>query len=86
MSNYEAVNGSKLIFFFILLTFGRDTTSYRGTLVENVKKVEIQPTLLYNIRGLTCQIWLQGGGQPLTGGSRGQQGEESHQDAGAADH
>jgi hypothetical protein len=45
-SNYEAVIGSKQFFFFIFLTFGRDTTNYRGTLVENVKKVKIQPTLL----------------------------------------
>jgi hypothetical protein len=33
-------------FFFIFLTFGRDTTNYRGTLVENVKKVKHKPTLL----------------------------------------
>jgi hypothetical protein len=32
-------------FFLIFLTFGRDTTNYRGTLVENVKKVKNQPTL-----------------------------------------
>jgi hypothetical protein len=30
----------------IFLTFERDTTNYRGTLVENVKKVKNQPTLL----------------------------------------
>jgi hypothetical protein len=34
--------------FHIPYTFGRDTTNYRGTLVENVKKVKIQPTLLYS--------------------------------------
>jgi hypothetical protein len=28
---------------FIFLTFGRDTTNYRGTLVENVKKSKINP-------------------------------------------
>jgi hypothetical protein len=33
---------------FIFLTFGRDTTNYMGTLVENVRKVKIQPTLLYS--------------------------------------
>jgi hypothetical protein len=38
----------KTKFFFIFLTFGRDTTNCRGTLVENVKKVQIQPTLLYS--------------------------------------
>jgi hypothetical protein len=42
----EAVTGSKQIFVFIFLTFEKDTTIYRGTLVENVKKVKIQPTLL----------------------------------------
>jgi hypothetical protein len=41
-SNYEAVTGSKLIL-FIFLTFGRDTTNYRGTLVENVKKSKFNP-------------------------------------------
>jgi hypothetical protein len=34
----ETVTGSKQIFFLIFFTFERDTTTYRGTLVENVKK------------------------------------------------
>jgi hypothetical protein len=39
--------GQNKICFFMFLIIGRDTTIYRGTLVENVKKVQIQPTLLY---------------------------------------
>jgi hypothetical protein len=35
-------------FFVIFLTFERDTTILRGTLVENVKNVKNQPTLLYS--------------------------------------
>jgi hypothetical protein len=41
-TNYEAVTGSKQKN-FIFLTFGRDTTNYRGMLVENVKKPKINP-------------------------------------------
>jgi hypothetical protein len=35
-------------FFFTFFTFEKDTTNYRGTLVENVKKVKNQPTLLFS--------------------------------------
>jgi hypothetical protein len=41
--NYEEVTGSKQKFLFIFLTFGRDTTNYRDTLVENVKKSKFNP-------------------------------------------
>jgi hypothetical protein len=37
-TNYEAVTRSKQNFFIIFLSFRRDTTNYRGALVENVKK------------------------------------------------
>jgi hypothetical protein len=37
-------------FSFIFPTFLRDTTTLRATLVENVKKVQNQPTLLYTIQ------------------------------------
>jgi hypothetical protein len=40
-NNDEGVTGS--IFFVICLTFVRDTTILRGTLVENVKKSKINP-------------------------------------------
>jgi hypothetical protein len=46
MTNDEAVIGSKKIFFAIIGPFGRYITNPRGTLVENVKKVKNQPTLL----------------------------------------
>jgi hypothetical protein len=46
VTNDEAVTGSKH-FFAIFGTFGRYITNLRGTFVENVKKVENQPTLLY---------------------------------------
>jgi hypothetical protein len=39
-TNDKAVTGSKQFFFFIFLTFERETTNYRGTLVEHVKKVK----------------------------------------------
>jgi hypothetical protein len=42
-TNYEAVTGSKRIFFLIFLTFDRDTANYRGTLVENAKMSKINP-------------------------------------------
>jgi hypothetical protein len=47
-TNDEAVTGSKQ-FFFIFLTFERDTTNYRGTLVESVKKIQqsTHPTVQY---------------------------------------
>jgi hypothetical protein len=41
-TNDETVTGSK-IFFSIFLTFQRETTILRGTLVENVKKSKINP-------------------------------------------
>jgi hypothetical protein len=44
MTNDEEVTGSK-IFFAIFGTFGRYVTKFRGTFVENVKKVQNQPTL-----------------------------------------
>jgi hypothetical protein len=44
-SNYEAVTGQNKIFFHIPY-FWKGLTNYRGTLVENVKKVKIKPTLL----------------------------------------
>jgi hypothetical protein len=43
--NNEVVTGSKPKL-FIFLAFEMDTKNYRGTLVENGKKVENQPTLL----------------------------------------
>jgi phage gpG-like protein len=45
MTNDEAVIGST-IFFAIFGTFGRYVTNPRGTFVENVKKVQNQPTLM----------------------------------------
>jgi hypothetical protein len=47
VTNDEAVTGSKKIFFAIFGTFGRYITNLRDTFVENVKKVENQPTLMY---------------------------------------
>jgi hypothetical protein len=41
--NDEAVTGSKQKLSKIFLAFERDSTSYRGTLVENVKKSKINP-------------------------------------------
>jgi hypothetical protein len=35
-------------FFFLFLTFERDLTNYRDTLIENVKKFKNLPTLLFN--------------------------------------
>jgi hypothetical protein len=46
VTNDEAVTGSKIFFVAIFGTFGRYITNLRGTFVENVKKVENQPTLL----------------------------------------
>jgi hypothetical protein len=40
---YEGFTGSKQKKLFIFLTFGIDTTNYRGTLVENIKKPKINP-------------------------------------------
>jgi hypothetical protein len=48
MTNDEAVSGSKKFFFAIFGTFGRYITNLRGTFVENVKKVDNQPTLLHS--------------------------------------
>jgi hypothetical protein len=39
VTNDEEVTGSK-IFFYIFLTFERDTTKHRVTLLENVKKIQ----------------------------------------------
>jgi hypothetical protein len=50
MTNDEAVTGSQKNFFFAIFgTFGRYITNLRGTFVENVNKVENQPTLLYTV-------------------------------------
>jgi hypothetical protein len=46
VTNGEAVTGSKKFFFAIFGTSGRYVTNLRGTFVENVKKVQNQPTLL----------------------------------------
>jgi hypothetical protein len=50
--------------FFIFLTFERDTTNYRGTLVENVKKVKksTHPTdqPVKTDLEVSCQVILQG--------------------------
>jgi hypothetical protein len=40
--------GQKKIFVAIFGTFGRYVTNLKGTFVENVKKVENQPTLMYS--------------------------------------
>jgi hypothetical protein len=48
VTNDEEVTGSKNLFFAIFGTFGRYVTNLRGTFVENVKKVQNQPTLLHN--------------------------------------
>jgi hypothetical protein len=45
MTNDEAVTGPDN-FVSIFGTFGRYVTNLRGTFVENVKKVQNQPTLL----------------------------------------
>jgi hypothetical protein len=50
VTNDEAVTGSKKFFFANFGTFGRYITNLRGTFVENVKKVENQPTLTYMVR------------------------------------
>jgi hypothetical protein len=47
VTNDEAVTGSKIFVLPIFGTFGRYITNLRGTFVENVKKVENQPTLLH---------------------------------------
>jgi hypothetical protein len=49
--------GQNKILVFIFFTFERDTTNYRGTLVENVKN---QPTLLS-----TVQCGEGGGGRNI---------------------
>jgi hypothetical protein len=54
MTNDEAVTGYK-IFFVIFGTFGRYVTNLRGTFVENVKKVQNQPTLIY-VQYLDCHV------------------------------
>jgi hypothetical protein len=47
VTNDAAVTGSIKFFFAIFGTFGRYITHLKGTSVENVKKVENQPTLLW---------------------------------------
>jgi hypothetical protein len=42
--------GQKFVFFAVFGTFGRYITNLIGTSVENVKKVENQPTLLYSVK------------------------------------
>jgi hypothetical protein len=42
-------------FVAIFVTFGRYITNLRGTFVENVKKVENQPTLVYSAY---CMLYL----------------------------
>jgi hypothetical protein len=50
----EAVFGSK-IFVVIILTFEKDTTNLKGTLVENVKKSKSNPP--YCIYQLASTPW-----------------------------
>jgi hypothetical protein len=47
--------GQKNFFVAIFCTFGRYVTNLRGTFVENVKKVQNQPTLLH---GINSSIFL----------------------------
>jgi hypothetical protein len=49
--------GQKFLF-VIFGTFGRYVTNLRGTFVENVKKVQNQPTLLCNRHYSFCYIVL----------------------------
>jgi hypothetical protein len=52
----EAVTGSKQIFFSFSFLLKRDTTNYRGTLVENVKKSKFNPpysTILLTLLSVT---------------------------------
>jgi hypothetical protein len=47
MTNDVEVTGTKIcVFFAIFGTFGRYLTNLRGTFIENVKRVQNQPTLL----------------------------------------
>jgi hypothetical protein len=48
VTNDEEVTGATKFFFAIFGTFGRYVTNLRGTFVENVKKVQNQPTLLWD--------------------------------------
>jgi hypothetical protein len=57
VTNDEAVTGSQNFFFAIFGTFGRYITSLRGTFVENVKKVENQPTLVCTASSEPAQHW-----------------------------
>jgi hypothetical protein len=47
----RSLSQNKKFFHIPYVTFGRDTTNYRGTgtLVENVKKVQIQHTLVVSL-------------------------------------
>jgi hypothetical protein len=56
MTNDEAVFGPKNFFFAIFGTFRRYITKLRGTFVENVKKVENQPTLVYNHKSIVVLV------------------------------
>jgi hypothetical protein len=49
------------IFFAIFGTFGRYVTNLRGTFVENVKKVQDQPTLVAISRNKFSQVRSEGG-------------------------
>jgi hypothetical protein len=55
MTNDEAVTGSKICF-AIFGTFGRYITNLRGTFVENVKKVENQPTLMHILHSFQNEL------------------------------
>jgi hypothetical protein len=48
MTNDEAVPGSKNFFLLFSVLLEGIFTNLRGTFVENVKKVENQPTLFYS--------------------------------------
>jgi hypothetical protein len=49
VTNNEGVTWSNKLVFAIFRTFGRYVTNLRGTFVENVKKVQNQPTLVYSM-------------------------------------
>jgi hypothetical protein len=49
VTNDEAVTWSKKKISAIFGTFGRHVTNLRDTFVENIKKVQNQPTLMYSM-------------------------------------
>jgi hypothetical protein len=59
VTNDEEVTGSKKIFVAIFVTFRRYVTNPRGTFVENVKKVQNQPTLQYSSLGHLPELCTQ---------------------------